>query len=439
MSLDKFEEDASSSSVVARPLAVFVFFSNPAAFDSLLLDALGALEQSSKFAFNGCLFLNNATSAERWRKKITSVGLDSENWTFIYPTIDVPVFGRKFSHANRLLAEIFFWKKTVPLAGSRHWDGVIVHSENFLSDHVTLSMVSPERRMLVNPLNDMREHYESQRSIFSRRLRQIQNSQRGDFWDRFSAPVAAGANLLYRHLMPTAFKLITKRRLRKDLVARRFVAGGNCELYVVTHETAERIVGRFPSQQTLSIIQLPEKILPDGPSRDDTLLILSEVPRAPEGRKQYTDAVASDLAEARKIVEIGKISVRPHPKWFEEGVRVCEELALAGFDTELGPANERLNVQLASSSVVLSVWSSALYQAVGFSAPSRVIGLLSPSLLVEPNLIVDRASGVTWVPQRLFEKMHPGAETRGTVLSHRKVKQKSLRMSEVIAGFFRGI
>lgn len=424
-------------SVAEKPNSVFIFFSNANAFDSLVLDALGALEQTRQFTFVGCVFVASPASADQLRKNIDSVGLDSKRWTFVYPTVNIRMFGRLFAVSSLLLAEILMWKKNFMHAVTKPWDGVIVHSENFLSDHLTLSMVNPERRLLVNLLTEVREHSESRREVLIRRLRQIRNNRRGDCLGSFSGVLAAAAaNLFYRFLMPTAFRLITKNRLNRKLVARRFVAGGNCELYVVAHETAERIAGRVPSRQRVSITQLRENSSADELPREHTLLILAEIPGNPQGAQKYTRSLASDLAEAGKIVDIGKILVRPHPKWFEEGAKVCQELVRLGFNAELGRANERLNLQLARCSSVLGVWSSALYQAIGFSSASRVIGLLTPSLVVEPNLNVEPSIGVTWVPQSLFGKMQFSVLAKGDDKSTRAIGGESLQMSEVIARFF---
>lgn len=419
--------------------SVFVFFSNPHAFESVLLEPLGELERTSTLRFFGCLLVPDSNASDRLGRKIQEAGLDLARWDFITASGHSRIFTKAISFPATLLAEFRYWSaRPEELAGSR-WEGIIVHSESFLSDHVALSLGATEsKKLLVNPLNDLVENHQSVPNIFVTRLRQIWQSLGARNAGAPSVMANGIANLIYRLSMPIVFRYLTKKRLERKLVARRFVGGGNCHTYVVGIQAARRILTLFPGQDVITIRQVRERSVTREGFLKGSIVLLSEVPSQKNQQNRYIEALAKDLVEAGKIVPLEEpLIVRPHPSHIAEGEAVCLALARLGFETVLASTDEDLSSQLIARRVVLGTWSSALYQALGFVTGGTVIGLLSASLVANPDLVIEEAPGLKWVSGGSAKKKRLHSDnffSRNNPMVAPPVRAS--RMSEVIDEFF---
>lgn len=420
-----------------KPRVVFVFFSNPFAFESILIDALGELEAHFGYQFFGCLFVETPEVAQRISDCLSSAGLNPENWAFIFTHRWGNLFGHKFLYPALLVAEIEFWSAQRSKLKNFDLEGVIVHSEGFLSDFLTLGLISDRSNaILINPLNDLVENSLSVRQVVIKRFRQLFPFRDCRNPAKPCVLLSALASMVYRLVMPLVFSLIQKRHLRRSNVARRFVSGGNCGLYIVGGPTACRILRRFPKENVNTFRQLPEGTSPvEGPT--DSLLLLSDAPRDANRLCSYMDALVSDLREVQTSSNLGNLLVRPHPGFVADGQRVCEILDQLGFDVSLASVDEPLVQQMKGRALILGVWSSSLYQALGFAPGSKVVGLLSPSLVMNPSLEVESARGLRWVAART--EWNGVLSDRAKQLSEEGnslIDLPSSRMSDVLHDFF---
>ena len=322
-----------------------------------------------------------------------------------------PFRGSKISSdrsGNQLLGEILFWKKNWISLKDRKFDAVIVHSESLLSDLLAVHLPSAGgKRVLLNTLNDLSEHYLAVSALIRKRVKSalqkmLSNELAGD-----NVIVLAIKSSVYRVLAPVAAHMIMRESLQVKL-ARRFVSGELCDSYLVGPLTARRLSMLPGAKRVLAVDPEPEQsqIVGSNCHKNTVLVILSEPPPTEKMRKAYANALVHDLSLVQGQAFFNTVLLRPHPRFQLFVDLVARSISGAGWAVKVLRTDETIADACSRADIIAGVWSSALFQAASLTA-DPTYGLLSPSLIEDPDLVIDRSKRVRWYPPELLESFGP--------------------------------
>jgi hypothetical protein len=369
-----------------------------------MLEPICVLSKQLNQSFTVCLFepRDSDDALDSLLHRMREAGLEEP--LFVSDSVEFKIFSViRVRFKSRLIGEILFWKENYVRLLSRGHKASVLHTETFLSDVMAASIIAPGGIvLLINSLNDMSENYVSLWNLIRKRVTKSVRQVLGQTPFRDNVLHLYVRNFFYRLLVPRCATMVLGRKSGFQ-PARRFVSGALSDTYIVGPAMARRLYGRLGDKEIVAVDPTPEESNSalQKAGNNCLLLVLSELPVEGRALDDYAEALISDLQLVSRSLDFQSVVIRPHPRFMPGLSRLADAISSLGHEVEIANPSESIEASCARASHVAGVWSSALYQAAKYSE-RETFGLLTPSLIEDPDLVLETYGGVRWVPEPLL-------------------------------------
>ena len=366
----------------AEQKKILIFFSNYYIFESSLLDAVKVLSEKFKISIV-LLELIAESSLSRSLNEMASKGRVDQILT-ILPPQPLTEAG-KVGALRQLFWEYRFWVGHLRELRDEKFNAVVIHSETLVSDFVAAHLAPRWSDVLVlHPSRRFVEKSMTERALLARRFRHLYlvTSNLG-LAGATRQLIRAGSAKCYRLLTPSAHRRLTGQKIKREVIARWWVQGGNFGGYIVEAGAAFEEVRSRGRARTLAIYQFRAETKGSAPSeRKHALLLLG----GDDGGVNSipVDEICEDVGVLCRYIGITEVVVRPHPRFLGQSLEFINQLKRLGIDARVSAGNPTLKNQVRKSTLVFGANNtSSLLDSATWAGDRPLIGLNGVRLLEE--------------------------------------------------------